>query len=269
MKTENYKLYTSLAPQTRFRYARQFQTDIQTAETRELTIDNINFITITIIGVPDGIDVRANEAIIRNDTIKRLYILSDIELSENYLSTIDSFYGKIIFPIIECKTLIPLLNFPPVNNFYACSSVQPNTLSTFVEYRYLQQRHMTADVCVNATYDFISRIVLPKRPLLVIIMPRNFVRTSLKAGYFLFDHNIVIRVYSKYLLACAQDGNEPDFPVITDMNINDRKFMDTVNGFYGRLGFHKIASHTQKHVYAFDKYMTIVTGSIANVSYPT
>lgn len=269
MFADNFQLYTSLMRPTRYRYAREFQTDIQAAETRELTIDNINFTTITIVGVPDGIDVRANEAIIKKNTVKRLYILSDIELSENYLSTVDSFYGKMKFPIIECATLVPLVSYPPINNFYVASDVRPNTLSTFVEYRYLQQRHMTANICVNATGDFLCRIVLPKRPLLVIIMPQNFVRTSQKSGYFLFEHNIVIRVYSKYLLACAQNDDAPDLPVITQMNINDRKFMDTINEFFGRLGFHKIASHTPNHVYAFDKYMTVIVGSIANVLLPT
>lgn len=261
----NTELYTNLVNNGIYRYPRMYQTDI-TYDNRQLTVDGTNYINIIITGIPDEISPIANEALISKGAIRRLYIFSNTPLDESHLKTIDSIYGKIPYPILTASIACGHLTEYPKNNFYLCEGV-PSVISEFVEYRYLQQRHLVSNIAYDSLTGSIYRMILPERPLLVIIMPNNFVRTGLKEGYFRFDNNIIIRVFSKYILSSPLE-NRNDSNEVSVISTNNYKVKTIIERFFGRLGMHKITSNSENHIYGYDKYMTMVVGSIANIILP-
>lgn len=257
-------IYTNLTNSGLYRYPRDFKTDV-TFDRKDLTLDGIQFTNITITGIPEGVSPLANEALIESGTPRRLYIISNTPLDTQYLDTIDKFYGKTPYPIRYCRAANTYLKSYPKNNFYMSDGV-PSLVSNFVEYRYLNERHLISNIAYDPNTSAVYKLVLPERPLLVIIMPSNFLRTGLKTGYFRFENNLIIRVYSKYILSSNEfvdDSNE-----ITSFTVDNLKLKTTIEQFFGRLGMHKIISNSDNQIYAYDKFMTLVAGSVANIILP-
>lgn len=254
-------LYTNVVNIGAYKYPREYQTDIS-FEKRTIIVNNEAH-TVTITGIPDGVSPLANEAIVPNASLKRLYIFADKQLNDDVLQAIDSIYGRKPYPIIYTRIVRQRLGVYPSNNFYM-SRGPLNSISDYVEYRYLQNRHQIANIAYDNETLSIYQMVLPKRPLLVIIMPENFVRTGLKTGYFKFENNIIVRVFSQYLLAATQtDAN--DDGAVTAFTIDNDKVSSIVECFFSRLGIHKISSNSSNHIYGYDKYITFVVGSISNI----
>lgn len=256
----------------RYNYPREFQVDNKSddytyrqQQQHRVELDNVSDIAIS--GIPDGVSPQANEALMPKNSVHRLYIFSDSPLGDQTLATIDSFYGKKRYPILEAdKPNAILTSNYPKNNFYMCKG-RPSVVSEYVEYRYLQQRHLMSNICYDSESGEIFKLVLPHRPQLVILMPRNFVRTGLKQGYFRFDNNLIVRVFSRFLLS-SQFYNDRDNGETTVFSMDDVRLKAIVEKFMGRLGMHKIDSNTTNHIYGYDKFMTIVVGSVANIMLP-
>lgn len=258
------ELYTNLANVGQYKYPRQYETSV-TMDQKEITLDGTTFTNVTITGIPDGVSPLANEALIEKGAIRRLYIFSDQPLNEQYLTTLDSFYGKIPYKITACSMPNTILPSYPRNNFYLTRG-PPSSVSEFVEYRYLSQRHLLTNIAFDINSNSVYKLVLPERPQLVIIMPNNFIRTGLKCGYFKFDNNLIVRVYSRYALSSdlmMDDNNE-----ITSFSIHNLKLKSVIEKLFGRFGMHKIVSNSENHLYGYDKFMTMVVGSVANIVLP-
>lgn len=263
------ELYTNLNNIGKYVYPREFLASV-TFESKQLTTDGTNYTTVTITGIPDGVSPRANEAMIIKGAPRRLYVFSDQPLDASYLKTLDGFYGRTPYPILTIGEPCGRLDSVPKNNFYLCYE-RPNVLTEFIEYRYVQNRHAITKIAYDASTGNVYSLILPNKtsykPLLVIVMPENFVRTGLKQGYFRFDNNLIVRIYSKYLLSSKlEDGNYNGYvSVITTDNGRLRGVIET---FFSRLGLHVILSNETNQIYAYDNFMTSVVGSVANIVVP-
>lgn len=260
----NTELYTNLTNTGQYYYPREYQTDV-TFDRKNLTLDGVVYTDITITGIPDGVSPLANEALIDRNAKRRLYIFSDTPLDDNYLQTIDKFYGKVPYKNLKCLFPNTTLDSYPRNNFYMTTDT-PSMISDYVEYRYLQHRHIMSNICYNASTNEVYKMILPERPLLVIIMPANFIRTGLKKGYFRFDNNLIVRVYSKFILSSPQ--YEDDTNEITMFNVHNKQLKTVVKKLFARFGMHRLVSNAENQLYSYDKFMTMVVGSVANIVLP-
>lgn len=156
----------------------------------------------------------------------------------------------------------------PSNNFYLVDG-QPSTVSQFVEYRYLTQRHIMSNIALNKKTGELYNLVLPEQTLLVLIMPSNFISLGLKHGYFRFENNIIVRVYSKYILSSNSDRNDVDSGEITFFDASNLKIRRIIEQFFNKLGIHKIVSNDDNQIYGYDKYITLVVGKVTNVIMPS
>jgi len=258
-------LYVNLMPTTKYKYPREFRTDIET-ENRQIVVNRFGSVWITITGIPDCISKETNEAIIPTGEYKRLYIFSDVELDEAILLDLDGFYGREPYPILNCENIIGNLDRYPSINFYMVDGT-PMSTSTFVEYRYIKQRHIVSNLAYNKQTGDVYNIMLPRPSLLVFIMPDNFIRLGLKHGYFHFENNIIIRVYSKYILSSRLEQAE-DPGEITVFSADNSRVKTIVERFFNRLGIHKIVSNDDNQIYGYDKYITLVVGKLSNVVMP-
>lgn len=301
------ELFSNASQLRKFSYARLYQTDNnQHMENRQLVINNdtgnnqksntipsASTINITIIGIPDGVSPYADRALIPAGTKRRLYVFSDEELDANHLEMIDSLYGKQPYPNFKCDLLTQAntLDTFPKNNFYmrnetmnealgnqSTTTCCPTMSCSYIEYRYLQRRHILANICFNPYNGAVYRLVIAKRPMLCIIMPENFIRTGLKTGYFRFENNLIVRVYSRYLLSAhlaepttnptELDVQQQPLVEVSVFDFNNVKMNKMVRRIFGRFGLHKIDSFNSNHIFAYDKYVTMIVGSIANISLP-
>jgi len=292
MSTE---LYTNLVQNAKFKYPREFRTDIN-AESRQVTINGgTETILISILGIPDGVSPETNEALIPVGEYKRLYIFSATPLDSDTLATIDSFYGRVAYPILTTDVIAGNIEQQPLVNFYMVNDVdknydinvrsnetneiignlgddyvrgQPKSTSTFVEYRYLDQRHLISNIVYDPNTGNVYNMVLPKQPLLVIIMPKNFIRLGLKHGYFRFEeNNIIVRVYSKYILSASLE-NLDDNGEITVFSADNSRIRTIIERFLNRMGIHKIISNGDNQIYGYDQYLTMIVGSVSNTVMP-
>lgn len=260
-----YELYTNQMNTGQFYYPREFQTDKKSLS-RQITLDGNEYINVRITGIPDGVSPLANEAIVSKDCIYRLYIFADQPLNDSFLQTLDKFYGKTAYPLITAELSCGIIDGFPKNNFYMCSGT-PSNVTEFAEYRYLQHRHMISNIAFSTDTNSVYRLVLPERPQLVLIMPSNFIKTGLKKGYFRFDNNIIVRIFSKFMLSAVL-SDESDTFEMTVFDVTDEKLRTTVESFFGRLGLHKISTNASDHIYAYDNYLTAIVGNVANIILP-
>lgn len=260
-----HKLYRNLANTRQYYYPREFETD-NSSLSRQITVDGNEYINVQITGIPDGISPLANEAIVSTECIYRLYIFADQPLNETFLQTLDKFYGKTPYPFITADSIYGVVDGIPKNNFYLCTNT-PSNINNFTEYRYLQHRHMISNIVFNIETNSVYRLVLPEHPQLVLIMPSNFVRTGVKKGYFRFDNNLIVQIYSKYILSSTLNDDSDTYEM-TIFDVDDKKLRAVVEGFFGRLGLHKISTTATDHIYAYDNYITAVVGNASNIILP-
>ena len=190
-------------------------------------------------------------------------------MPETYLETIDRFYGKEPYPILYCDAPVNILTNNddiPKENFYLSNGV-PSSLTTFVEYRYLAQRHLKTNIAFDVQTNTVYRLVLPEKTMIVIIMPENFIRTGLKTGYFKFENNLIVRVYSSYMLSSANYIPKDTYEISVYNNSNVR-VRSAIEQLFARFNLHKIVMKRPNQIYAYDKYMTMVVGSISNIILP-
>lgn len=274
------QLYRNARTHYRYRYPRPYSTKLNDAGvTKSLTDNGVEYKEIYAIGIPDGVSPITNVTLVPADTIRRLVIYSDSLLSEDELQVLDNSYKHDPYPILYFDAPInvsPLANGSvPVSNFLLTQDESsdggydliPSTLSRFIEYRYFDRRHQPANILFDSRSGTVFRFVPPDRSTLVIVMPKNFVRTSLYTGYFLYQDNLIINVYSKYLLSCETTGR--DHRLYSVISTENPKYMALFKHIFAKLGMHRISSLNSDQIYAYDRYMTVVIGNIANISLPS
>jgi hypothetical protein len=269
-KSFNKTLYTNYNNSYDYYYARAYQTDV-VGENRSLTNDANTYTNVMITGVPDGVSPIANEAMIMRDSPRRLYIYSNKPLDESYLATIDDFYGRAPFPIATAQTPCGQLSGLPRNNFYLVADGPPTCVSDLVEYRYLQQRHQITNIAYDSGSGKIYKYVPPPmhEHLMVIVMPKNFIRTNLKCGYFRFDNGLIIRVFSNHILSSELYDNN-DSNETTRLDRGQQMLLLALRRLFNTLGMTQIVETNKgKTLYAYDNHLTMVVGSLSNIMLPS
>lgn len=229
-------------------------------------------ITITVSGVPDGVSPLATRAIMKKGTISRMHIYSTVPITEEkYMKAVDLQYGKIPYPVLSCSLELRLKhkNIPQVN-FFTSSTMPPSAVSQFTEYRYLMLRDIPSNIVYDSKSGSVFRLTLPERPFLVIMMPENFIQTAQRQGYFVFENDLIIHVFSRYTLSSKTHRLERKVHVTDLSMINSDRIKTLVNSLFARLGLHKVSFNIVQYnnIFAYDKYITMVVGNIANVIYP-
>lgn len=298
------ELYSNATPiGASYAYPRPFLAGDLTSERKRVTrAADGGVVAIALTGVPDGVPPITNETLVPAGSPRRLYVFSDLPLSMAQLRTTDSFYGKQAYPIavanVPCGRLppgrVPRHNFSLIlrtnagNNddtmefssdpndeqpISAAYTHQPCSLSGFIEYRYLQARHVAPSIGFHSLDGHVYRMVLPGRQqMIVLIMPENFIATGLKQGFFRLDGGLIAHVFSVYPLAATTriDPTASDEYVceVSVIDTSDQRLMDVIKGFFARIGMHRILSSAANQVYAYDRFLTVVVGSTANLVLP-
>lgn len=266
-KKEIYR--NNIPPKYRFRYPREKRAQAIMHKREKLTTDGINFADLIITGIPDGVMPEANLAEVWENAARRLYIFSVMPLSEKDLKSIDNFYGTSKpYPIFSAVRPIGNLPTIPLENFYLCDD-PPSCIQSYVEYRYFESRSQPTKIAYCNSTGNVYRLVLDK-PLKVIIMPSNFIRTGGKSGYFRFENNLIVYVFSKVLLSSAIAHNFDEGDVqISKIDTTDKRLMRIITNLFTRLGVHNVATHQSDQIFAYDSDMTMVVGSVSNIVWPS
>lgn len=262
----------------RYVYARPYTTSITSSE-RPLTDDPEprGRVDVYLVGVPDGVSPRVYETLVPVGNTRRLYLYSQNRLPEDWLSVADASYGERAYPSLCLETPCARDCRTPQQNFYTTDtsngdggavSRRRQDGGAFVEYRYVEQRHKAANIYYDEFNSNVYRLALPSdSALLVLIMPRNFVRTGLKQGYFLFDDiDLVVRVYSKHLLSSERES-DTDEVLVNDVCTGNRRVMGIVRSFFSRMGVHTVYEPSDHQIVGYDRYLTLVVGDVSNISY--
>lgn len=223
---------------------------------------------VTLLGVPDGIYYRVDAALSINK-FRRLYYCSNELLDNRDLYHLDTEFGKKIYPIINKSTtnFIPITSIRVGINFYLSFSdnfMECSNLSKFIEYKFLEYRN----VITNCFYTFTENgeiksrnLILPKNVAqLVLIMPENFQRTSLKSGFFRWNNNLTLRIYSKCILS-GKNNIIQDDNLVSVIDTYDKISNNFLKSILFRLGFFKIYIFDKK-IIAEDNLLIAVIGDI-------
>lgn len=279
------EVYTNGYSKVRYVYARPYTTSISSSA--HPRIDELNtsvgeggHVDVYLVGVPDGVSPRAYEASVPADTVRRLYLYSNKRVPDKWLSIADASYGERPYPLLTLETPCARDCRTPVNNFYTAladradedvyaAAANRRQDATFVEYRYVEQRHAEANLYYDEFSNRAYRLALPAdSALLVLIMPSNFVRTDLKRGYFLFDAiDLIVRVYSKHLLSADRTADAGEEPLVSDVCTANRRVMDIVRSFFSRMGVQSVYVASDNQIIGYDRYLTLVVGDVSNISY--
>lgn len=238
------------------------------AELKELSGgDTIEPKLVYITGVPEGVSNDTNVALIERGQPLRLCICSNQPLTDQEFELIDKLYKAKDYPVpllVNPIATIPT-DYPPVN-FIATADPVPSSLSRFVEYRYLKSRHQNANVLFNVHDGTLHRYVPPVRPKLVLIMPENFTKVEPSSGFFIVDENLIIRVYSRYLLSAAV--TLPDHNLYSEISVDNSRTLNICKRILTNLDLHRITYRVNDQIYGTDAFITAVIGSVANINLP-
>lgn len=260
-----------------YRYVREFvpSSNVLASPQYKTIVDNVKSITIVVAAIPDGLSLLELSKI-DNSMIKRLNIFTREPLDYRFLKSVDDSYGDTFYPITRLLSpvasdiyTIPPENFYSIANKAIASEDATNAYygcGELVEYRYLQQRHFRPVLVWDSSIGNIYRFVMPRtyKTIRCIIMPANFIRTSVKSGYWDFD-GLIVNVFARN---CTLVGGTPgpDSQVITSISNDDPRTLATVTNFLSKIGMHKIESTAINQICSIDRFMTVVVGSLNNLS---
>lgn len=256
------ELYSNPTLITTYKYPRPFRTNTK-LDYKDIT-NGTTLTKIQVVGIPDGVSYLANEALVKPNTPRRLFIFSDHELTQDSLELLDTFYGVASYPISELYTSKGSTDLPKRNFYMTLSTQSPTSLSMFVEYRYLQTQYQKANICYDITTGNMFSFVPDYQPLIVLIMPQNFIKTSDKTGYFRFDNNITVRIFSDVLLSAGQSEN--DYGYKTDFTSSNSQLMKILVGFMSRLGLNQLHTPTDNQLVGYGPYFRAVVGNTNNIN---
>lgn len=273
MSTSKSKLYVkdNIPDTYKYKYARPYKINSDIHETKQMTIDGISYVNVIVTGIPDGIFSDANEALISATVPYRLYIYSTGPLTEDFLMILDDRYGKESYSMCPLSNPIAMSDTQPRVNFYAAidDEISPPSLNgQFVDYKYFTQRFQSTNKVYDMKTGQMYNMCLPKdEALIVLIMPSNFIQTGLKQGYFIFENDLIVRIYSKYLLSSTI--HETDNGLINTISTLDCRLMNAIKVFYSRLGLQSIDVSDLQRIIAYDNFITAVVGSVNNLNFYT
>lgn len=265
-ESDRYEIYRNPnAGKYKFTVFRPYATNAVNLE-REI-ISNGTKKRVIVTGVPDGVSEHTNLALVDRDTPRRLVVSFDVPLSESELSLIDDAYKTLPYPVPTFQQSIgAILNDKPnVNFIMPTSQFPPTSLSRYTEYRYFKMRHIPATIMFDQYNKMVHRFVPPTTNV-TIIMPENFVKTSINSGFFVAEENLIIRIYSRRPLSAAI--TQPDHNLYSEISIHDSKILDLCKRILMNLGFHKIAYQSDNQIYGVDSLVTSVIGNTANINLP-
>lgn len=277
MSANSLQLYHNPYADFQYRYPRPYSTKLpDTGVTKSITSDGVAYKNVQVIGVPDGVSPLTNVTLIPGDVKRRLIVYSDSLLIDSELEVLDESYKSEEYPVLYFTVPVNVdASIPTSTNFIVveddlyqtAKSTVPSTMSRYTEYAYFSKRHQPANVLYDPTGGNLFRFVPDVRSRLVIVMPRNFIRTGMFTGYFLLsESNLIVRVYSRHVLSAEKNGFDPG--VYSLISTNDLKQMTLFRSIFSKLGMHRISSLNPDQIYAHDAFMTIVVGNIANINLP-
>lgn len=239
--------------------------------------DNVNVNVYGIIpeGIPDGISLDANYAIIKdieNVKLKRLIIYSEQQLTENYLRSLDSVFGQHQMPLWQLTgkshayIYDKIINF----NFYTNLHLDQDDFSVVtpvIEFRNFFFRHKIATVFVNRKGDKVYKLCLPKRVArLMIYMPENFYSYSFdnKRGFFKLNNDLIIQVFSRYPLTSQSNivVSSNDNVLVT---VYKNELRNEVLEIFTAFGIANIDFSSPYRIIGYDKYVKLIVGSLDNL----
>lgn len=269
-----------------FRYIREFvpTSNVLTNPQYKNIVDNVQIVPIVVTAIPDGMSLTQLHRI-DSTMITRLNIFAREALSDKFLTSIDELYGDGFYPLTKLYSPVAFTdnNDPlPYENFYAVvnkpiAPQQNDFIDTrvfggeFVEYRYLQQRQFFPTLVWDQSTRAIYKFVMPNKelanqPVVGLIMPENFTRTGLNSGYWNFN-GLIFSVFARNcILVGGNLANKQDSQFITSINNEDPRTVSTITNFLSKIGMHKIESTAVNQIYASDKYLTVVIGSLNNLA---
>lgn len=281
--------------QRKYRYARPFTAAciITDKPLTKKIINNQKTIEVDVFGIPDGVKLTSARSTTDHEMkCPRLNIFSDVPLPEIFQETIDGTFGHRPYPlpffmnptaqtpldVLPIKNFYTLVNRPQVSDPYNPQS--SIAIGDYIGYRYLQQRHTHPTIYWDGQniYPFVyPHKILKEKITTVLIMPENFVQTSLYTGFFNFN-NLIYNVFSKYPLSSGKlkqfyDLNDitrrPENFSVTLIRAKDSRTYNNVALFLSKIGLHNIVSNDTNQIYAADKYLTVVVGSLADIALPS
>lgn len=221
---------------------------------------------VFITGIPDGISEYTNVALVNRGEPRRLTVSSVDPLNDEELEEIDNKHRTFYYPIPTFRDPIyTLADRPNVNFIMPINDAPPSSLSRYVEYRYLQTRHIPATIMFNPRTGHIHRFVPPANNI-VLIMPENFTKTDTSSGLFVLDENLIVRIYSKRPLSASVIL--PDHDLYSEISIYNSKTLELCKQILANLGLHRISYQSDNQIYGVDAYITAVIGNIANINLP-
>ena len=281
---EDTALHENPEKDARFRYPREVST-LWERDYQKMTGDGKTYREFAAIGIPDGVSSSISSTLVQRNLPRRLYIMANEPVDERSLRSLDKFYGHESYPVIAITAPKHDLDVESTKHNYVACYGDPSVTSAFVEYRHFELRHVRPNIALDASTSRVFRLAVdehsPCRPL-VLIMPINFHRTTLHAGYFLLDGDLVVRLYSSYLLAaCPNPVDAPSSYDDDDRNDNDDagssisvidvghdETMRRVRAAFARLGFFRHHSTRRDQIFAYDEYATIIVGNLENIDMP-
>lgn len=239
---------------------------------------------IYITGIPDGVSPKATVAIVPKDTVRRLYIVSNRRLDETTKRTIDRYkrdeYDKHDYPIRTVRYPCAVLSQYPRMNFYMNKHAADSpitTTTTLLEYRYLQNRHLPATVAYDQSTGELYRLALDDDGLtkLILLMPKNFVKTSARSGYLQCDDDVIVHIKSNFDISANNDNNndndndgdnDTNDLVVSVINLHDGILKRKMLNVMSTLGFTNVLfTDDMDGIIGKDRYMTAVIGNLKNV----
>lgn len=272
MTSDDRILFVNYFNKSRYKYARPFVGDGDSKIYHgSLTRDGLNLTRVHVLSLPDGVHANMREALVPRDATYRLYIFSDRALGDDQLQSLDNIYGRRPYPLLETvRPVANLVTFPKVNFYMTLDEERPSVVSSFIEYRYLQQRHEPATIAYVPGTGEAFRLLLPKKQArLVLVMPENFIKTGNRTGYFMFRGNLIVRIYSRFLLSASRNEpeNDLDGELVSDVSVGASSRIESiVRAFFARFGLHRVTSLANDQILASDRYVTAIVGSLSNVS---
>ena len=243
---------------------------------RERYADNIQNQTISLTndaGLTDFyVLIKKNQVDEDNNETFRIEYFSQKPLSDKTLDGLDVHLSSGYMPLTTLEH--PCRNYiHREDNFFLALSEPINSLTPLVEYRTLTQRAIPA----NRVQGFESKKVyrLVPRPNvdrdLVIIMPENFIRTSLNTGYFDYrQHQLIVKFYGKNCLFSGANSNERSLKDIPDSVVSNNRTVvkEAITSLFSRMGFNDVSSPQPNQFVASDKYILAVVGVTSNLDLP-
>ena len=235
---------------------------------------------IYIVGIPTVISPVSDESSTFLDCQIRLYIYSDILLSEFELVSLDEkfkdsqcsqnispFHGNLSHNFSKNSFVIPqtfMVTHDLHDGFLSNSNVLYSKCVTFAS------RFAYADIVHDGQGEFYGLCLDTGDNLdIEIRMPGDFHLVTPKRGFFVDQNtNLILSLFTRYRLSSEQlvsNAIENHHFAFSSIDTENSIVVNYLIEIITRLGFHEIAIHSKNQIVAFDPFFTLVVGPIHNI----